>query len=141
MITDKDSSKESTSCDEAQKENMDLSSRPDSTEQRNPDSTVTQPEMPSQQTGFTEDGEVEPLKETAETTLEGFGVEIEEQHGESKTDEERASSILADDRSEDSVSSSEAESEQGQLFPDVDDDQQTLGGETAHDRCLFDDTD
>lgn len=96
----------------------------------------------TQQTAFDVDtGEIEPTKETAETSLDQFGVTVESPLRESKIAEAQASSLLKDDRPEEAIASSTEtdDTEQADLFPDGSDGQQTLTGETAT-QCLFGDS-
>lgn len=96
------------------------------------------------QTGFGDSGELEYVDESFDTSLDQFGADIEPVK-ESKQEQEQATSILKDDRDNQSKMRESAEdtddSEQGQLFPDVNDGQQTLTGEEAHDRFLFEQDD
>ena len=93
------------------------------------------------QTGFNEDGELEPIEESYDTSLDQFGADIDPVK-ETKQEREQATSILKDDRDDQSKADKSSEDdengEQGQLFPDVNDGQQTLNGKEAHNRFLFD---
>ena len=95
------------------------------------------PEQITQQGEFSlETGNVR-TPESAESTLDQFGVEVSPSKRETKTMQAQASSILRDDRPEDAIKSPDrADTEQADLFPDVDRGQQTLTGDTAN-QCLF----
>jgi hypothetical protein len=91
-----------------------------------------------------EDGEtngaIEPAEESVETDLETWGADVDHRERDSRIDQPEASSFGVDDRPE--VTSSDG-GEQGALFADTANDQQTLTGERAASQCLFesDDTD
>jgi hypothetical protein len=92
--------------------------------------------MIEQQTAFTADGGLEPTEESVGTTLETFGADVSHCDVETRLDRPAASAFGVDDRIE--VRHSEADgTEQGSLFADTADDQQTLTGEQASPQCLF----
>ncbi|WP_254538840.1 hypothetical protein [Halomarina litorea] len=88
------------------------------------------------QTAFGEDGHLEVTQRSVETSLEDFGADVDHREQTSRVDRPEASEFGVDDRPEVDQSS---ESNQATLFADTDDDQQTLTGEDAATRCLFDD--
>jgi hypothetical protein len=83
--------------------------------------------------GETDDG-IEPAEESVETDLEAFGADVDHREQDSRLDQPEASSFGVDDRPE--ITSTDA-GEQGALFADTTDDQQTLTGERAASQCLF----
>lgn len=94
-----------------------------------------QPEIEIQhQTAFGDDGRLEVIEESVETSLEDFGAEVDHRERDSQLDRPEASEFGVDDRPEVEHSS---ESDQSTLFADTADDQQTLTGEDAATRCLF----
>lgn len=89
------------------------------------------------QAAFTDGGEIEVDDETAEKRLDEFGADVpaREHENESRVEEEQASEFGVDDRTD---TGSRDSGEQGQLFPDVDsDDQVTLTGSRASTQCLW----
>lgn len=89
-----------------------------------------------QQMVFGANGDLEPDGETVESSLEAFGADVDHSEGSTRVAEPTASRFGVDDRAE---TSKRTESDQHSLFADVNDDQQTLGGDDAATRCLFDD--
>jgi len=89
-----------------------------------------------QQTAFGDDGRIEVVEESVETSLEDFGAEVDHRERDSQLDRPEASEFGVDDRPEVARS---AESDQATLFADTADDQRTLTGEEATHRCLFED--
>jgi hypothetical protein len=84
-----------------------------------------------------EDGEtdgIEAAEESVETSLEAFGADVDHRERDTRMDKPEATSFGVDDRPE--VTSSDG-GEQGALFADTTDDQQTLTGERAASQCLF----
>ena len=92
-----------------------------------------------QQMVFGDDGEIEPDGETVETSLEAFGAEVDHSEGSGQVAKPSATQFGVDDRAhipQREMTGTE-ESDQRSLFADVENDQQTLGGESAANRCLF----
>lgn len=87
------------------------------------------------QMAFGEDGELEYKESNIDTTLDQFDFEIDPQRTESRIDSPAATSLMNDDRPDEERGSG---GEQANLFPDVDEGQQTLMGSSAHNQCLFD---
>ncbi len=88
------------------------------------------------QTAFGDDGQLEVVEESVETSLEDFGGEVDHRERDSKLERPEADQFGVDDRPEVARS---AESDQATLFADTADDQRTLTGEDAATRCLFED--
>jgi len=88
------------------------------------------------QTAFGDDGRLEVVEESVETSLEDFGAEIDRRERDSRLDQPEADQFGVDNRPEVAHSS---ESDQATLFADIADDQRTLTGEEAATRCLFED--
>jgi len=88
------------------------------------------------QTAFGDDGRLEVVEESVETSLEDFGAEIDHRERDSRLDQPEADQFGVDNRPEVVRSS---ESDQATLFADTADDQRTLTGEEAATRCLFED--
>ena len=86
------------------------------------------------QTTFGDDGQLEVVEESVETSLEDFGAEVDHRERDSRLDRPEADQFGVDDRPEVARSS---ESNQATLFADTADNQQTLTGEEAATRCLF----
>ena len=84
------------------------------------------------QTAFGDDGQLEVTETSVETSLEDFGAEVD--HRESRRDQPAASEFGVDDRPEVARAS---EGDQSALFADFDENQQTLVGNEAAARCLF----
>lgn len=89
-----------------------------------------------QQTAFGEDGELKVTETSVETSLEDFGAEIDHRERTPRRDQPQASEFGVDDRPEIQQGS---EHDQSKLFAATDEDQQTLAGDTARNRCLYDD--
>ncbi|MFC4452010.1 hypothetical protein [Halorussus aquaticus] len=87
-----------------------------------------------QQTAFGEDGQLEVTETSVETSLEDFGTDVDHRDRDSRLDRPEASEFGVDDRPEVEQSS---ESDQSNLFADTTENQQTLTGDDAADRCLF----
>ena len=88
------------------------------------------------QTAFGDDGRLEVVEESVETSLEDFGAKVDHRERDSKLDRPEADQFGVDDRPEVTHT---AESDQATLFADTADDQRTLTGEEATHRCLFED--
>jgi len=86
------------------------------------------------QTAFGEDGELEVTETSVETSLEDFGADVDHRDRDSRLDRLEASEFGVDDRPEVGQSS---EGDQSTLYADTDEDQQTLTGNDAANRCLF----
>jgi hypothetical protein len=101
--------------------------------------TITQQYSFSVGEGGETDG-IEPSEETVETDLETWGADVDHRERDTRIERAEATSFGVDDRPE--VTSTDA-GEQGALFANTTDDQQTLTGERAASQCLFesDDTD
>jgi hypothetical protein len=95
-----------------------------------------QPIAREQQMVFGTDGDLEPDGDSVETSLEAFGADVDHSDGSAQVAEPKATRFGVDDRVE---TSKRTESDQHSLFADVNDDQQTLGGDDAATRCLFGD--
>src|SRR6056297_2994412 len=87
-----------------------------------------------QQTAFGDDGRLEVVEKSVETSLEDFGAEVDYRERDSRLDRAEADQFGVDDRPTVAHSS---ESDQATLFADTTDDQRTLTGEEAATRCLF----
>ncbi len=87
-----------------------------------------------QQTALGEDGQLEVTETSVETSLEDFGVDVDHRDRDSRLDQPEASEFGVDGRPEVERSS---EGDQSNLFADTAEDQQTLAGDDAADRCLF----
>jgi hypothetical protein len=92
-----------------------------------------------QQMVFGDDGEIEPDGDTVETSLEAFGAEVDHSEGSGQVAKPSATQFGVDDRAHipQREKTGIEESDQRSLFADVENDQQTLGGESAANRCLF----
>jgi hypothetical protein len=90
-----------------------------------------------QQMVFGTDGEIKSDGDSVETSLEAFGADIGHNDGSTQVAKPKASQFGVDDRAE--TPSKRSGSDQRSLFADVEDDQQTLGGDAAATRCLFGD--
>ena len=88
------------------------------------------------QTAFGDDGQLEVTETSVETSLEDFGVEVDHRDRDSRLDQPEASEFGVDDRPEVERSS---ESDQSSLFATTTENQQTLTGDKAAARCLFED--
>ena len=88
------------------------------------------------QTAFGDDGQLEVTEKSVETSLEDFGADVDHRDRDSRLDRPEASEFGVDDRPEVERSS---ESDQSSLFATTDEDQQTLTGDKAVVRCLFED--
>ena len=86
------------------------------------------------QTAFGDDGELEITETNVETSLDDFGADVDHRDRNSRLDRPEASVFGVDDRPEIVQSST---GEQSSLFADTDADQQTLTGDDAAIRCLF----
>ena len=86
------------------------------------------------QTAFGDDGQLEVTETSVETSLEDFGADVDHRDRDSRLDRPEASEFGVDDRPEVEHPS---EGEQSSLFADTAEDQQTLAGDDAADRCLF----
>nr|WP_232833817.1 hypothetical protein [Saliphagus sp. LR7] len=98
---------------------------------------ANRPEITIQhQAAFTDDGDLELTEESVETSLEDFGADVSHRDQESRLDRPTASEFGVDDRIEVRESAGD-DSDQSSLFADTADDQQTLTGEDASARFLF----
>lgn len=86
------------------------------------------------QARFTESGEVTTEGEVTPTSLDDFGVAVDDRERASRLDRPEASEFGVDDRPE--INRRDG-GEQVPLFADVDQDQRTLTGDRASSRCLF----
>jgi hypothetical protein len=86
------------------------------------------------QTAFGDDGQLEVTETSVETSLEDFGAEVDHRDRESRRDQPAASEFGVDDRPEVARAS---EGDQSALFADLGENQQTLAGNEAAARCLF----
>ncbi|GAA0213057.1 MULTISPECIES: hypothetical protein [Halobacteriales] len=86
------------------------------------------------QTAFGDDGQLEVTETSVETSLEDFGADVDHRDRDSRLDRPEASVFGVDDRP--AVEQS-TEGDQSTLFADTDEDQQTLAGDDAAARCLF----
>jgi len=88
-----------------------------------------------QQMEFGTGGSLEPKNDAVETTLEEFDVDIDKRERETRIDQPEATGLMVDDRPEVQKNNN---GEQSNLFADAQEDQQTLTGESAQNKCLFD---
>ena len=86
------------------------------------------------QTAFGDDGQLEVIETSVETSLEDFGADVDHRERTPRLDQPEASQFGVDDRPE---KEQESADNQATLFADTEDDQQTLTGEKAAARCLF----
>ena len=86
------------------------------------------------QTAFGDDGQLEVTETSVETSLEDFGADVDHRDRDSRLDQPEACEFGVDDRPEVEQTS---EVDQSTLFADTDEDQQTLTGDDAAARCLF----
>ena len=98
------------------------------------------------QTAFGDDGQLEVTETSVETSLEDFGADVDHRDRDSRLAQPEASEFGVDDRPEveDSDKGDQAslfrrghKGDQASLFTDTAEDQQTLAGDDAADRCLF----
>ena len=89
-----------------------------------------------QQTAFGDDGQLEVTETSVETSFGDFGADVDHRDRDSRLDRPEASEFGVDDRPEGEQSS---ESNQSNLFAETTEDQQTLAGDDAADRCPFKD--
>jgi hypothetical protein len=87
-----------------------------------------------QQMQFAADGEIEPSEENPESTLDQFEVGVPKRDPESQIDTPEADGLMNDNRPD---RDSGGDSEQSNLFVDVDEGQQTLTGDSAQNQCPF----
>ena len=87
------------------------------------------------QTAFGDDGQLEVTETSVETSLEDFGADVDHRDRDSRLDRPEASEFGVDDRPKVEQAS---EGDQSMLFADTDEDQQTLAGDDAAMRYLFD---
>ena len=88
------------------------------------------------QMSFGDGGGLEPAQDAVETTLNQFDVDIEEDKGETRIDQPKASSIMCDDRP---TREKKSEGDQASLFTTPNEDQKTLTGEPVKRKCTFED--
>ena len=86
------------------------------------------------QTAFGDDGQLEVTEASVEISLENFGADVDHRDRDSRLGRLEASEFGVDDRPEVEQTS---EGDQSTLFADTDEYQQTLAGDDAVDRCLF----
>ena len=86
------------------------------------------------QTAFNDDGQLEVIETSVETSLEDFGADVDHRERTIRLDQPEASQFGIDDRPDEDR---ESGGDQAMLFADTDNDQQTLSGEKAAARCLF----
>lgn len=86
------------------------------------------------QTAFGDDGQLEVTETNIEISLEDFSAEVDHRDRDSQLDRPAASQFGIDDRPEVAQAS---EGDQSQLFAETADDQQTLSGDLANTRCLY----
>ncbi|GGN25073.1 hypothetical protein [Halarchaeum nitratireducens] len=89
------------------------------------------------QAAFSNDGGLEVTESSVETSLEDFGADVDHRDRETRRDQPATSEFGVDDRPE--VQDAVDDDEQVALFPETDEDQQTLPGERAATHCLFED--
>lgn len=87
-------------------------------------------------TAFGEDGQLEVTETCVETSLKDFGADVDHCDRDSGVDRPEAREFGIDDWPEVQQSS---ERQQSSLFADIAEDQQTLTGDDAAMRCLFND--
>jgi len=87
-----------------------------------------------QQTAFGDDGQLEVTETSIETSLEDFGADVDHRDRDSRLDRPEVSEFGVDDRPEVEQLS---EGDQSTLFADTTEDEQTLAGDDAAARCLF----
>jgi hypothetical protein len=134
-------SKSSQTRDESQVEsnstNPDSDSEPDSKPESEPSMSDGRSTELEQQMVFGDGGDLEPEEDSVETSLEAFGAEVDHSEGSGKVAEPSATRFGVDDRAQVPKRQNNEESDQRSLFADAENDQQTLGGESAANRCLF----
>jgi len=86
------------------------------------------------QTAFGDDGQLEVTETSVETSLEDFGADVGHRDRDSRLDRPDASEFGVDDRPEVEQT---FEGDQSTRFANTDEDQQTLTGDDAATRCLF----
>ena len=86
------------------------------------------------QTAFGDDDQLEVTETGVETSREDFGTDVDHRDRDSRLDQPEASEFGVDDRPEVEQTS---EGDQSTLFADTDENQQTLAGDDAAARCLF----
>jgi len=86
------------------------------------------------QTAFGDDCRLEVTEASVETSLENVGADVDHRDQDSRLDRPEASEFGVDGRLEVEQTS---EGDHSTLFADTDEDQQTLAGDDAVDRCLF----
>lgn len=113
-------------------------SEPDSSSESEPATSNGRSTELEQQMVFGDSGDLEPEEDSVETSLEAFGAEVDHSEGSGKVAKPSATQFGVDDRAQVPKRRNNGESDQRSLFADVENDQQTLGGESAANRCLFD---
>ena len=83
---------------------------------------------------FDDHGQLEVTETSVETSLEDFGADVDHRDRDSRLDRPEASEFGVDDRPEVEQTS---EGDQSTLFADTAENQQTLAGDDAAARCLF----
>ena len=89
-----------------------------------------------QQTQFTTDGRLEVKDDNVGTTLDQWGVDVDNRERTTRIDRPEASKFGVDDRP--NVQTGRDSGEQANLFADAAEDQRTLEGEDAQDQFQFD---
>jgi len=99
-------------------------------------STETNTVSIEQQTQFSTDGSLEVKEENVGTTLDQWGVDVDQRERTTRIDRPEASEFGVDDRPD--VGHGRQSGEQANLFADTAEDQRTLEGEDAQDQFQFD---
>ena len=86
------------------------------------------------QTAFGDDCRLEVTEASVEISLENFGADVDHRDRDSRLGRPEASEFGVDDRPEVGQTS---EGDHSTLFAETDEYQQTLAGDDAVDRCLF----
>lgn len=110
-------------------------SDPEPTEDQQPSGVEAFDITAQTQMQFGDGGDLQPVEDTVGVTLEAFDVDVDKCKKETRLDRPEASGLMADDRPE---VESQDDGEQANLFADAEEDQQTLGGRSAQNQCLFD---
>ena len=116
---------------------------PQPTATEDTESDTEYPITREQQMVFGDGGEIEPDGDSVETSLAAFGAEVDHSNEATQLAEPAATKFGVDDRQQatqrnkSTTSGTKTEGDQRSLFADVENNQQTLGGENAATRCLF----
>ena len=117
--------------------------QPEPQVESNPDEQQTEPNTEEesehsikveQQMVFDDDGGLKSDGKSVESSLESFGAKVDHQDRPTRIEEPAANEFGVDDRTE---VTGVGESDQHSLFSDVENDQQTLDGDSAANKCLF----